>query len=83
MPENKDNEKAKPAEGKKAKAAVAELKQCGRCATVLPLCCLFSLVTAVIIAILLAFTFANIRQQYDLISATDYKGSLAKYLSIL
>ena len=49
-----------------------------RFSTVLPLCCLFSMVTAAIIAVVLAFTFANIRQEYSLMSAADYKGDLAR-----
>ncbi len=43
--------------------------------TVLPVCCFFSMMTAIVIAIALAITFSSIAKNYELINSSRYNGS--------
>lgn len=47
-------------------------------ASALPVCLFFSMLTAIIIALVLAITFASLADRYELIDATKYRGSLAE-----
>ncbi len=42
--------------------------------TILPVCCFFSMMTAIVIAIALALTFSSIVKNYDIISTSRYAG---------
>ena len=55
-------------------------KTCDACAknsSTLPVCLFFSMLTAIIIALTLAITFASLADRYELIDASRYKDSLS------
>lgn len=50
---------------------------CAKNSSTLPVCLFFSMLTAIIIALTLAITFASLADRYELIDASRYKDSLS------
>ncbi len=54
--------------------ACKKCEACGRSTSLLPICLFFSMLTAVVIALILAITFASLAARYEIIDAARYQG---------
>lgn len=65
------NTKAKSSKTKKTEL-------CAASPSTIPVCLFFSMLTAIVIALALAITFASLAERYELIDSSRYKDSLAE-----